>query len=149
MRQENNNDEIRILNGLLFRLRPHFDCYYKISECLSTLDVHLSLVNYLLTNPSCVRPRFGADVQLERAFHPVLKEIKEGSGKRNDTSVVSTDVTIGNTIRIDRRAQFILLTGSNMSGKSTFLKELGRITILIRLFILILFITDIFKEIYK
>lgn len=116
-----------IINGLLSRLRPNFECFFKISECLSELEMYLAFVTYAQMYQPITRPRFDRDLVLVNAVHPILMALKEHtiSRMRNEPLVISNDKLMSNSIRIGTRNSFILLTGSNMSGKSTFLKQLG------------------------
>lgn len=88
-----------------------------------------------------MRPRFGPDLVLTKAYHPVLMRIKENRAatsaaaaaakkQRNDAAATSLDHMISNTLRISKRASFVLLTGANMSGKSTLLKQLGNLQVM-------------------
>ena len=117
------------MNELLNKLRPDFDCFFRINECLSALDVSLAFAHYAMVNTSCTRPQFSSqgDLALVNAYHPVLMRIKERAPgtQKNDTLVVSRGRMVSNSITVSRKTPFVLITGPNMSGKSTLLKEIG------------------------
>lgn len=118
----------------MLRLKEHYQCLYKISECLSNMDMLISLTLYSLQTKECVRPRFETDVHLLDSYHPLLKKIKENAssvGFRNDApTVVSQEKLVPNTIRLTAVNPFVLITGANMSGKSTLIKQLGLVQIM-------------------
>ncbi len=72
----------------------------------------LSLSGYAFERPDSVFPTIAEDASLvdgEQLGHPLLSE---ATCRRND-------------IRLDARGQMILISGSNMSGKSTMLRTVG------------------------
>lgn len=113
-------------------MKENFDAFYKLQEFLCLLDLQLSLAQYALKTPNCIRPKFGLDLSLQNANHPVLLKIKDNlsTNGKNDNLVLSNEKSIGNTIRISDTVPFILLTGANMSGKSTFLKQIGNLQVM-------------------
>ncbi|MEJ2542663.1 MAG: hypothetical protein P8Y99_01205 [Calditrichaceae bacterium] len=81
------------------------DCWYEL-EALS------ALANYAWLNPEYVFPEFNTDKSLLNALqlgHPLIKK--------------ETKQT--NDFHLDKIGDIILITGSNMSGKSTFLRTIG------------------------
>ncbi|MFC2115650.1 hypothetical protein ACFLTU_04205 [Bacteroidota bacterium] len=71
-----------------------------------------SLANYNFNNPSCVFPELSQQdviIDAESLAHPLIPQ------KEN----------IPNDIKISRPGEFMLITGSNMAGKSTFLRTVG------------------------
>jgi DNA mismatch repair ATPase MutS len=121
------------MDELIENIKPNFDCFFKLSECISTLDMLISLSTYaLITEPSC-KPKFGNLLQLENSYHPILKSIKENLIKnksKNDISNVSNDAPVSNSFKLKTSSSFSSITGGNMSGKSTFLKQCGLLQIM-------------------
>ncbi len=89
---------------------------------LAEIDVLASLAQIAALRDYC-RPRFdnSSDVEIVAARHPVIEQLELGSGERfvpNDLYLNSTTHTI------------LVLTGPNMGGKSTYLRQAALITIL-------------------
>ena len=121
------------MDELIENIKPDFDCFYKLSECISTLDMLVSLCTYaLITEPSS-KPKFSGLFQFENSYHPILKSIKENLIKnktKNDISNVSNEAPVANSFKLKTSSSFSIITGSNMSRKSTFLKQCGLLQIL-------------------
>ena len=79
-------------------------------ETVAATEVLCSFANFAYNNPHFVYPTFNHQyrVSFEDVGHPLIAENER----------------ITNNITLDE-AHFIILTGSNMSGKSTFLRTLG------------------------
>ncbi len=92
-----------------------------------------SLATYaIITDPS-VSPRFDLALTLKDSYHPILKTVKETllrNKAKNQTSIVSNDTAVTNDLLLKPRSSFGLITGANMSGKSTFLKQYGLLQIM-------------------
>jgi len=89
---------------------------------LAEIDVLASLAQIAALRDYC-RPRFdnSTDIEIVAARHPVIEQLELGSGERfvpNDLYLNSTTHTI------------LVLTGPNMGGKSTYLRQAALITIL-------------------
>jgi DNA mismatch repair protein MutS len=89
---------------------------------LAEVDVLSALAQLAALRNYC-RPRFddSADIELVAARHPVIEQLELGGGERfvpNDLYLNSTTHTI------------LVLTGPNMGGKSTYLRQTALITIL-------------------
>lgn len=92
----------------------------KTADALSTLDVFLSLATVAKEN-DYVMPEicdFGESLLLKQSRHPVVEKI---TGQR----FVPNDVLLDNS---DNRT--IILTGPNMAGKSTYMRQIALITIM-------------------
>jgi DNA mismatch repair ATPase MutS len=80
-------------------------------DILGKTEALNSFANYLFNTPGAhfPNPDPGIILEAEALGHPLIP------GKEN----------IRNNIRLDSSGQFLLITGSNMAGKSTFLRTLG------------------------
>jgi hypothetical protein len=79
---------------------------------LGELDALISLSTYSYEHPADPFPEIseaGPLFDAEGLGHPVLKE----------------DACVRNDIRLDNKVRFLIVSGSNMSGKSTFLRAIG------------------------
>ncbi|XP_075038032.1 mutS protein homolog 4 isoform X1 [Mixophyes fleayi] len=100
-----------IVCKLLGEIYEHIHCLYKLSDAVSMLDMLLSFAN-VCTLYDYVRPEFTDTLALKQGWHPILENIALGKPVSNDTF-------------ISEGSNFIILTGPNMSGKSTYLKQIA------------------------
>ncbi|XP_063795122.1 mutS protein homolog 4 isoform X3 [Pseudophryne corroboree] len=96
---------------LLGEIYEHIHCLYKLSDTVSMLDMLLSFAN-VCTLSDYVRPEFTDTMAIKQGWHPILENIALGKPVANDTF-------------ISEGSNFIILTGPNMSGKSTYLKQIA------------------------
>jgi DNA mismatch repair protein MutS len=91
---------------------------YSLATALSTIDVHLSFANLALSN-RYVKPELTNSNELEivDGRHPVLE------------AILPRGVFIPNDLSINASA-FKLITGPNMGGKSTYLRQVAIVTLL-------------------
>ncbi|XP_071983700.1 mutS protein homolog 4 isoform X2 [Engystomops pustulosus] len=101
----------RIVCKLLSEIYEHIHCLYKLSDTVSMLDMLLSFAS-VCTFCEYVRPEFTDTTAIKQGWHPILERIALGKPVPNDTFMSE-----GNN--------FIILTGPNMSGKSTYLKQIA------------------------
>ncbi|KAB7731626.1 DNA mismatch repair protein MutS [Rudanella paleaurantiibacter] len=89
---------------------PRLDGWFK---ALAELEALNSLAGFAYAHPTYVRPDIVEDnrltLQAQQAAHPLLAP---GKG-------------VANSLTLDGNGETVLITGSNMSGKSTFLRTLG------------------------
>lgn len=80
-------------------------------EQLSTFDSYVSLALYAYNHPTYVYPELTAEYQLEATSlgHPLVKK----------------EVCVTNDVDIKKRPYFLVITGANMSGKSTYLRTIA------------------------
>lgn len=127
--QLNNVVALFVTNGLyhfhLHSLRRLFDWKAKNGieifdwlEVIAEFDFQSSLANYTYNHPENIfpNPSEKQEFSAKNVGHPLLK-----AGKRIDNSIDFDSF------------QYVLLTGSNMSGKSTFLRTLGLNLVLMKL----------------
>ena len=87
-----------------------------VGETLAELDVYASLATHAVRN-DWTRPELTDDdvLSVEAGRHPVVEQSVE---------------FVPNDLRLDRERRFLLVTGPNMSGKSTYMRQAGLITLL-------------------
>lgn len=90
------------------------------ADALATLDTLLSLAQVAAEN-GYVRPEVADDgrIEIEAGRHPVVEQLQR------------EEPFVPNDVRIDAgEQQILILTGPNMGGKSTFLRQVALITLL-------------------
>ena len=85
-------------------------------QVLSELEVYISGANLRYNYPQTVYASFSDQNELEviNMTHPLLSSIK----------------SVSNDLRMDDQNQFMILTGPNMAGKSTYLRAVGLIFVM-------------------
>jgi len=99
--------QLHKLNNWKAKHRKHLQQWLQV---IGEMEMLQSLANLKYNNPSFCFPKLNHDnkISFESLGHPLIKEEKR----------VCNDVSFSEN-------RFIILTGSNMSGKSTFLRTLG------------------------
>jgi DNA mismatch repair ATPase MutS len=100
----------------LFRIedwkRKHKDLINKSYDTLTFIDVYQSLGNWAFLNPTNTYPVFiegNAEIYAEKLKHPLI----------------NPQDAIGNTLSLGKNEKLVVLTGANMTGKSTWLRTIG------------------------
>ncbi|CAB1335221.1 unnamed protein product [Coregonus sp. 'balchen'] len=96
---------------LLSTVHERIHCLYKLSDAVSMLDMLLSLAN-ACTISDYVRPEFTDTLAIKQGRHPILERIV---GQQ----------PVSNNSYISEGSNFVIITGPNMSGKSTYLKQVA------------------------
>lgn len=91
-------------------------CLYKLAECVSTMDMLMSLAHFC-TLGSYTRPEFTDTLAVKQSRHPILD-------KSLNDSFVANNIYASNDTRLS------VITGPNMSGKSTYLCQIALVQIL-------------------
>ncbi|KAK8730183.1 hypothetical protein OTU49_008132 [Cherax quadricarinatus] len=124
------------LNDISRRIFHQFDEHHKkweaVVQCLSVLDVLISLTCYA-KEVSTVRPNV---VMPEEKVQPFL-EIRDGlhpcvTATFSGDEFIPNDVVMGGTSE-DAHSNLVLVTGPNMGGKSTLMRQTALICILAQL----------------
>ncbi|XP_072314112.1 mutS protein homolog 4 [Eucyclogobius newberryi] len=100
-----------VICQLLSTVYEHIHCLYKLSDAVSMLDMLLSLAN-ACTISDYVRPEFTDTLAIKQGRHPILERI---AGQQ----------PVSNNTYISEGSNFVIITGPNMSGKSTYLKQVA------------------------
>ena len=115
-----NKVEIRIYNQICSQISDHLDTIFQISSVTALIDVFCSLYS-VAKSKEYVKPDIidGSEILIEEGRHPIVENVL-GSDK-----FIANDITVNN-----ENHQILLITGPNMSGKSTYLKQVGLITLM-------------------
>ncbi|XP_056623120.1 mutS protein homolog 4 isoform X2 [Triplophysa dalaica] len=100
-----------VVSRFLVEVYEHIHCLYKLSDAVSMLDMLLSLA-HACTVSEYVRPEFTDTLAIKQGRHPILERI-------------SGQPPISNNTYISEGSNFLIITGPNMSGKSTYLKQVA------------------------
>ncbi|MDD4560593.1 MAG: DNA mismatch repair protein MutS [Candidatus Cloacimonetes bacterium] len=112
--------EYELYKELRAKLASHLPRLQKLSDAIGEIDVFSSLAFLAWQNHYC-RPIFteNRDLQIEAGRHPVIEKLMgEAEFIPNDTHLDYPDTCIA------------LITGPNMAGKSTYLRQVGLLVIL-------------------
>ncbi|MBI3616774.1 MAG: DNA mismatch repair protein MutS [Candidatus Omnitrophica bacterium] len=113
----------KIENALVQEIRQevltHSARLHQFCQTIATLDTLYSL-HVLAQSPGCIAPEIADDTLLEikDGRHPVVERILAGSFVPNDTLLDGEE------------NHLIVLTGPNMSGKSTYIRQTAILTIM-------------------
>ncbi|XP_028395701.1 mutS protein homolog 4-like [Dendronephthya gigantea] len=105
-----------VVSELLAGIRDQIGCLYKLSDCVATLDLLVSFA-HSCTLAEYVRPEFTDTLAIQQGRHPILDKI------------LSEPPVPNNTYAADG-SNFVIITGPNMSGKSTYLKQIALLQIM-------------------
>ncbi|TRY66504.1 hypothetical protein DNTS_005388 [Danionella cerebrum] len=100
-----------VVSRLLSEVQEQIHCLFKLSDVVSMLDMLLSL-SQTCTFSDYVRPEFTDTLAIQQGRHPILERI-------------SAKQPISNNSYISEGSNFVIITGPNMSGKSTYLKQVA------------------------
>lgn len=89
-----------------------------LANDLAQIDVYVSLADVAVSN-RFVRPMVDAGnvIEIIEGRHPIVE-------------VITTEPFVPNDVRLDDDTQVILLTGPNMAGKSTYLRQIALIVLM-------------------
>ncbi|MDY0214862.1 MAG: DNA mismatch repair protein MutS [Bacilli bacterium] len=111
--------EKELFNSLLIELQKSTRILQKSADAVSEIDVYLALAEVAVNN-SFVRPTFNKNrvIKILNARHPVLSKLLK------DHAFVANDIVL------DEKTDVLIITGPNMGGKSTLMRQLALIVIM-------------------
>ncbi len=111
--------EQTLYDELLERVALHIEALLAAAEAIAELDAYCSLAQ-IAAERAYVRPRFVAEscLRIREGRHPVMEALLGRAFVPNDLALAPD------------RSRFILLTGPNMGGKSTYLRQTALLVIL-------------------
>ncbi|KAF2645474.1 DNA mismatch repair protein MutS [Massarina eburnea CBS 473.64] len=104
------------IQELIDEARCHMSILFKICEAIAMLDM-LSAFAYLVTTQDYVKPIITDTLALDDARHPIREKIMQ-------TKFVPNDVYA------TQQRRFQIITGCNMSGKSTYIRSVALLSIM-------------------
>ncbi|BAQ25274.1 DNA mismatch repair protein MutS [Streptococcus troglodytae] len=121
-REESANLEYDIFMRIRAQVESYIERLQNLAKSLATVDVLQSLA-VVAENNHYVRPTFNhqQEVSIENGRHAVVEK------------VMGTQEYIPNTINFDQKTSIQLITGPNMSGKSTYMRQLALTVIMAQL----------------
>ncbi|WKY00838.1 hypothetical protein Q1695_015118 [Nippostrongylus brasiliensis] len=105
-----------VVQEIIREVRPLVAILYHLMECIATTDMLCSFAVYS-ANTQTVRPRFGKNVIIKDGRHPLLDSTLGDGVVPNDTYLTED-------------SRVLIITGPNMAGKSTYLKQVCQLCLL-------------------
>ncbi len=110
-----------LYDALLDALAPHVDGLAAVARALATVDALASLATVARRADWC-RPGFVREplIEIEKGRHPVVEARLAETGQP----------FMANDCRLDAKRRMLVVTGPNMGGKSTFMRQVALIVLL-------------------
>lgn len=109
--------ETELFANLLEQIRSYLPKLQKLALMLANMDVYYALSSISADN-GYVRPVFTEDpLKIEEGRHPILEKI-------------STNRYVSNSLAMDKEKQILIITGPNMGGKSTYMRQVALIILM-------------------
>ncbi len=115
---------------LLDELQPHIATLTRVARALASLDVLCALAERSLTLNWCA-PQFVKEpcIDIDAGRHPVVEmRLAETHGSGGPSG--SGAAFIANDTRLGTKARMQIITGPNMGGKSTYMRQIALIVLL-------------------
>lgn len=111
--------ETELFNDLLNQIKVYLPKLHDLSSALSTIDALFSLSEISSEN-GYTRPKFHTEhkIYLEEARHPILDKM------------MKTTRYVSNNLDMDENHDILIITGPNMGGKSTFMRQTALLVIM-------------------
>ncbi|KAJ9305747.1 hypothetical protein DTO217A2_4817 [Paecilomyces variotii] len=106
----------RSIQELIEDIRSEISVLFKVSEAIAILDM-LAAFAQLVTTQDYVRPELTDVLAIKAGRHPIKEKIQSNKFVPNDAYAA-------------QQSRFQIITGCNMSGKSTYIRSLALMTIM-------------------
>lgn len=107
----------KVMNDLVGDILIDVGVLYKASEAIAMLDMLWSFA-YISILQNYTRPEFTGTLAIKSGRHPILECIK------------SSGAIVPNDVYICDSTTFQMILGPNMSGKSTYIRQIGLLTVM-------------------
>lgn len=104
------------IQELISNVRGHMSILFKICEGIALLDM-LSSFAQVVTSQDYIRPQIGRNLAIRAGRHPIREKIQ-------NTKLIPND------IYATQQSRFQIITGCNMSGKSTYIRTVALMTVM-------------------
>ncbi|KJE91446.1 hypothetical protein CAOG_009564 [Capsaspora owczarzaki ATCC 30864] len=104
-----------VLANVLLDIRDMISSLYKLTEVLAILDMLQSFAHHATLSRQAVRPEFTDTLAVKAGGHTIIEHLNSA----DEASVVTNDVFMSSG------CNFQIITGPNMSGKSTYLRQIA------------------------
>lgn len=111
--------EYNLLKELSGYIKEFKSLFINLSSVIANIDILCSFASIAVEN-GYVRPTFNNDdiFEIKEARHPIVEKL------------IKENTFVKNNIFFDKNERFLILTGPNMSGKSTYMKQIALICIM-------------------
>ena len=111
--------EYAIIKNLSSYIKNFKKIFIELSNILAYIDIIISFTIVSMEN-GYVKPLFNNNgiYDIKKGRHPVVEKL------------IGDQIFVSNDIYFDNKERFIILTGPNMSGKSTYMKQIALISIM-------------------
>ena len=106
----------KAIQELIENLRQHISTLFKICESVALLDM-ISSFAQAVTTQNYVRPSIGDTLAIRNGRHPIRDKIQ-------NTKFIPNDIFA------TQQTRFQVITGCNMSGKSTYIRSIALMTVM-------------------
>ncbi|KAH9923367.1 muts domain V-domain-containing protein [Fomitopsis serialis] len=107
----------KIIQDLATEVVIDIGALYKASEAVAILDMLWSFAHVSILR-NYVRPEFTGTLAIKAGRHPILETVQ------------SAGTLVPNDVYCSEAASFQIVQGPNMSGKSTYLRQIGLLTVM-------------------
>jgi len=106
--------EYDLFKSLSSEIKEHIESLYKLANRIANLDI-VSNFAHIATKNSYVKPEISEEniLEIKGGRHPIVE------------SLIASGSYVKNDIVLDEKNNLIILTGPNMSGKSTYMKQVA------------------------
>ena len=106
--------EYELFKQLTSEIKEHIDSLYKLANKVANLDI-VSNFAHIATKNSYVKPEINEEdiLEIKGGRHPIVE------------TLIPSGTYVKNDIILDDKNNLIILTGPNMSGKSTYMKQVA------------------------
>lgn len=107
----------KVVQDLVEEILSHTGALYKASEAVALVDMLWSFAHVSIMR-RYTRPEFTGTLAIKSGKHPILETVQ------------SPGTLVANDVYCDDASRFQVIQGPNMSGKSTYLRQIGLLTVM-------------------